>query len=94
MKCRERTMRGRTGGDETAEEGEAPWGHVALGDGALEGSGDAENSPIEQELADGGDAEDGAAHESVRGLELESDGHRGVDWPAARRKRRESGDGG
>ena len=33
----------------------------------------------EQQLADGGDAEDGAAHEGVRGLELESDGHRGVD---------------
>ena len=38
---------------------------------------DAENSADEQQLADGGDAEDGAAHEGVRGLELESDGHRG-----------------
>ena len=63
------------GGDEAAEEGETPGGEISVLHGAFERAGDPEDAAGQEELTDGGDAEDAAADESRVGLEVEFDGH-------------------
>ena len=63
------------GGDEAAEEGEAPGGEISVLHGAFERAGDPEDAAGQEELTDSGDAEDAAADESRVGLEVEFDGH-------------------
>ena len=64
-----------SGGDEAAEEGEAPRGEISVFDDAFERAGDSEDAAGQEELADGGDAENAAADESRVGLKVEFDGH-------------------